>query len=69
MTRRLIASNVTAGLKRLCCFIDCKFAGVKGQPAIEGSYVVERPNFSMEGDGTEPRTAAAVFALWGSPTS
>jgi uncharacterized protein YjbI with pentapeptide repeats len=48
-------------------FIDCKLAGVVGKPVIEGNYVVERPDFSASGDGSDVRTAAAVQALWGKP--
>jgi len=48
-------------------FIDCKLAGVTGVPVIEGDYLVERPDFSAAGDGSDVRTAAAVHALWGKP--
>jgi uncharacterized protein YjbI with pentapeptide repeats len=48
-------------------FIDCKFAGITGNPAIEGNYVVERPDFSARGDGSDIRSAAEVYAIWGKP--
>jgi uncharacterized protein YjbI with pentapeptide repeats len=48
-------------------FLDCKFAGVRGTPLIEGTYTVERPDFSAAGDGSDVRTDAAVFAIWGAP--
>jgi len=49
-------------------FLDCKLHGVAGTPEIEGDYVVERPDFSEAGDGSDVRGAAAVHALWGLPT-
>jgi uncharacterized protein YjbI with pentapeptide repeats len=45
-------------------FVRCKLAGVKGKPAIEGPYRVEQPDFSEVGDGSDVRSAEAVYALW-----
>ena len=42
-------------------FIECKLANVQGKPLIEGSVVIERPDFS--GDASL-RTAAELEARW-----
>ncbi|HSJ64426.1 MAG TPA: pentapeptide repeat-containing protein, partial [Gemmatimonadaceae bacterium] len=48
-------------------FINCKFAGVRGKPEIQGNYTVERADFSPAGDGSDVRGADAVHAIWGAP--
>ena len=48
-------------------FEHCKFHGVTGKPQILGAYTVIAPDFSEAGDGSDVRTAQAVYDLWGKP--
>ena len=50
-------------------FERCRFHGVVGKPAVEGTYTVIDPDFSESGDGSDVRTADALYALWGEPAT
>lgn len=45
-------------------FIDCKLAGARGAARPE-EVVIERPDLSAAGDGSQIGTERDVFALWG----
>jgi uncharacterized protein YjbI with pentapeptide repeats len=46
------------------CFVGCKLYGVKGAPNFE-DVVIERPDVSPAGDGSQAGSRADVLALWG----
>ena len=46
-------------------FIDCKMADLRGTPVIAGEYVVERPDLSAAGDGSDVRTGDELYRRWG----
>jgi uncharacterized protein YjbI with pentapeptide repeats len=48
-------------------FERCAFDQVTGTPQILGAYTVVAPDFSKAGDGSDVRTAKAVYDLWGKP--
>ena len=45
-------------------FVDCKLAGASGTPVLEAT-VIERPDLSPAGDGSQIGTARDVLQLWG----
>lgn len=45
-------------------FVDCKLAGTRGVPVLGEGVVVERPDLSPEGDGSDVRDGASVLARW-----
>ena len=49
-------------------FVGCKLHGVMGAPQFEG-VVIDDPDLSPEGDGTQPGSLDEVLALWGANAS
>lgn len=46
-------------------FVKCRMAGVSGAPASLEGVVIELPDLSEDGDGSDVGEAADVLAMWG----
>jgi uncharacterized protein YjbI with pentapeptide repeats len=56
-------NRVLAGVR----FVGCKLHGVLGAPHFDG-VVIDDPDLSPEGDGTQPGSLEEVLARWGART-
>jgi uncharacterized protein YjbI with pentapeptide repeats len=46
-------------------FTECRFYGVQGQPIIEGTCAIERPNMAPDDEGEDIRGPEEVLRMWG----
>lgn len=46
-------------------FTECRFYGIHGQPVLEGTCIIEQPNFAPDKDGEDIGTADRVLQMWG----